>query len=71
MLIKHIVKLLLLMFIRNVSQLSVTTMCMKTDHLQYAFKLSLIIIIFSAVHVQTVIEMHRVFSAAFVNINLY
>ncbi len=48
-----------------------TTVYMKTSHLQCTFKLSLIIIIFSAVHVQTVIEMHRVFSAAFISINLY
>ena len=44
---------------------------MKTDHLQCAFKLNLMIIIFFAVCVQTVIEMHRVFSAAFVSMNLY
>ncbi len=53
------------------SWLSVTTVCIKTDHLQYIFKLNLMIIIFSVVYVQTVIKMHRIFSAAFVNINLY
>ena len=47
------------------------TVYIKTDHLQYAFKLNLMTVIFFAVCVQTVIEMHRVFDAAFVNINLY
>ena len=64
-------KLLSFTFIRNVSWLSVTIMCIKIDHLQYAFKLNLIIIIFFTVCVQTVIEMHRVFSVTFININLY
>jgi len=48
-----------------------TTIYIKTDHLQCAFRLNLIIIIFFTVYVQTIIEMHRIFSAAFVNINLY
>ncbi len=71
MLIEYIVKLLLLTFIKNVNWLSATTVYMKTDHLQYIFKLNLMIIIFSAVYVQTVIEMHRLFSITFININLY
>jgi len=71
MLTKHIVKLLSLTFMRNMSWLSATTACMKTDYLQCVFRLSLMIIIFSVVCVQTVIEMHRIFSAAFVNISLY
>jgi len=48
-----------------------TTVYMKTSHLQYIFKLNLMIIIFSAVYVQTVIKMYRVFSVAFINISLY
>jgi len=41
------------------------------SYLQYAFKSSLMTVIFSVICVQTVIEMCRVFSVAFVNINLY
>ncbi len=44
---------------------------MKTDHLQCVFKLNLMTIIFFIVYVQTVIEMHRVFSVAFISISLY
>jgi len=65
------VKLLLLTFVKNMSQLSVTTVYIKISYLQYAFKLSSMTVIFSAVCVWTVIEMYRVFSAAFVSINLY
>jgi len=65
------VKLLSLIFVKNVSQSSITTEYIKINCLQYIFKLSLIIIIFSIICVQTVIKMHRVFSAAFININLY
>ncbi len=64
-------KLLSLIFVKNVSQSSITTEYIKINCLQYIFKLSLIIIIFSIICVQTVIKMHRVFSAAFININLY
>jgi len=71
MLTEHIVKLLLLTFMKNVSQLSATTVYIKISYLQCAFKLNSMIIIFSAVCVQTVIKMHRVFSAAFISISLY
>ncbi len=71
MLTKYIVKSLSLTFIKNMSQSSAITVYIKINYLQYTFKLSLIIIIFFTVHIQTVIKMHRVFSAAFVNINLY
>jgi len=47
------------------------TVCIKMSYLQYIFKLSLIIIIFSVICVQTVIKMHKVFSAAFISISLY
>jgi len=49
----------------------VTTVCIKISYLQCAFKLSLIIIIFFIVCVQAVIEMYRVFDAAFISISLY
>ncbi len=71
MLIKYIVKSLLLTFMKNISWLHAITVCIKTDYLQYAFKLNLIIIIFSVICVQTVIKIHKVFSAAFVSMNLY
>ncbi len=48
-----------------------TTMYIKMSHLQCAFRSSLMIIIFSAVCIQTVIEIHRVFSVAFISMNLY
>ncbi len=53
------------------SQSFTTTVYIKMSYLQCVFRLNLIIIIFFAVHVQTVIEIHRVFSAAFVSMNLY
>jgi len=68
---EYIVKLLSLIFIRNINQLSVTTVYMKINCLQCVFRSSLMTVIFFTVCVQTVIEVHRIFSAAFVNINLY
>jgi len=47
------------------------TIYIKISHLQYVSKLNLIIVIFYAVCIQTVIEVCRVFDAAFININLY